>query len=294
MMAEATKIQWSDATFNPWRSCSKLSEGCANCYAERSSHRNERVLGEWGPNGTRPVAAEAQWREVFAWNERAAAEGVRRRVFCASIADVFEGPETMPGTAVSAINLTRARLFDTIARTPWLDWLLLTKRTDGIKARISEVTDYEHYRLGAAMARRWLDGDFPPNVWLGASVENQRRRYRILELCAVPARVRFLSVEPILEAIDLELDRFCGMVDWVIVGGESGAAAKVRTFDLAWAEQVIAECRAARVPVFVKQFGSRTEAEGIALKLIDRKGGDWEEWPLNLRVRQMPGHYLKP
>lgn len=304
-MAEFTKIQWADRTFNPWRGCSKYSKGCKFCYAERDSNRNPAVLGVWGPDGTREVAAEAQWNGVRRWQEVAEHDGVTFRVFCASIADVFEGPDTLPRGYVLAVANARAKLFELIATTPNLTWMLLTKRSDGIKSRIREVAMEHGYRRGAEMARRWIEDKDPPrNVWLGVSVEDQETSGRMLDLVNVPAAVRFLSIEPLLGPIHLGLDgtlpaavtgtacvRIHERIHWVIVGGESGAQRKARPFDLAWAESIVAECQDMRVPVFVKQFGRNPEAEGMRLRLIDDKGGDMQEWPENLRVRQLPDYY---
>lgn len=168
-MAETTKIQWTDHTFNPWRGCTKVHAGCAHCYAERESKRNPGVLGVWGDMGTRVVAAEKTWGDPLKWNKAAEAAGERRRVFCASLADVFEdwgdghvsGPdgrvwvkpyldsesqpenwqledeETMrrdsQGWRFVTLHDVRARLFALIDATPWLDWQLLTKRPENVR-----------------------------------------------------------------------------------------------------------------------------------------------------------------
>lgn len=132
-MAENSKIEWTTHTFNPWRGCTKVSEGCRNCYAETMSGRNPKVLGVWGPSGTRVVASEAMWREPLKWNADAAKRGVHARVFCASLADVFEGPETMPADAWPKVRAARVRLFHLMNATPHLDWLLLTKRPENVR-----------------------------------------------------------------------------------------------------------------------------------------------------------------
>ncbi len=215
-MGTTTRIAWTDHTFNPWRGCVAVSPGCAHCYAETLSKRNPRTLGVWGRAGvgTRVVAAEAYWREPLRWNAAAAAAGVRRRVFCASLADVFEdwqgrlvsprggermrGPAGQTTVAISAgranggwraetLDDVRRRLFVLIAETPWLDWQLLTKRPENI--------------------RRMLEGHVVatlPNLWIGTTVEDQARAdARIPHLLAAPAAVRFLSLEPLLERVDL-------------------------------------------------------------------------------------------
>lgn len=271
-MAADSKISWTHATFNPWRGCTKVSEGCERCYAERMSGRNHAVLGTWGLDGTRVVAAEAQWREPERWNREAAAAGERRRVFCASLADVFEGPETMPEAAREPVRAARVRLFHLIHRTPNLDWLLLTKRPENVR------------RFCDQPGRSWSEYT-PGNVWVGASAENQERlEERAPHLLAVPARVRFLSCEPLLGPLDLRPFVGPGHVNWVIVGGESGPGA--RAFDPDWARIIIDQCRDAGVPAFVKQLGENvTDRPGLRLR---NKGGDWDDLPPDLRVREFP------
>lgn len=235
-MAETTKIEWADSTLNPWRGCTKISPGCAHCYAETMSRRNPGVLGIWGDSGTRVVASENIWREAVRWNneavnaiyempleDRQAGKHVplRPRVFCASLADVFEDrPELIE---------PRQRLFDLIDSTPYLDWLLLTKRpqnigrltpeNEGIEEIDGELIhchvrgrDCEGSEGDCCWGSGWLpmhefpvpSRQFRPNVWLGVSVENQEYAdRRIPELLKIPAAVRFLSVEPLLGPIDL-------------------------------------------------------------------------------------------
>lgn len=158
-MAENSKIEWCHHTHNPWRGCTRVSQECAKCYAETLSHRNPGTLGVWGPNGTRVFAAEATWREPLKWDRKAKDAGERHRVFCASLADVFEdwgGSVTgsngnrlwwchgslsnspLPSVGMekgcrwATLDDVRSRLFDLIDETPNLDWLLLTKRPENI------------------------------------------------------------------------------------------------------------------------------------------------------------------
>lgn len=301
-----TKIQWTSTvhpdgtitpgySFNPWRGCTKVSEGCANCYAETMSGRNPRVLGEWGPDGTRVVAAEAQWRLPVKWDAEARKDGRRRRVFCASLADVFEGPETMPAhtdygsagpdtTAVPRlvhddVAAARERLFQLIDATPMLDWLLLTKRPQNV---VPLYGTWLHFTR-ALQHRRPL---WPDNLWVGTSVENQARaEERLPALCAIPAKVRFVSFEPLLESVDPRpWLGGPGGVHWAIVGGESGPHA--RPFDPDWARYLLDMCHDDGVAFFMKQLGENVPG-GPALKLRN-KGGDLDDIPPELRVREFP------
>lgn len=246
-MGDTTKIEWCDHTFNPWRGCARVSPGCRNCYAETFAKRNPDVLGEWGAAGTRVVASELMWQSPVRWNRAAERAGVRRRVFSASLADVFEPRADLAEP--------RGRLIRLIEDTPWLDWLLLTKRPE----------------QAAGMLHRWLTSTIgpdcgryrwsgPSNVWLGVSVEDQARAdERIPYLADIPAPVRFLSCEPLLDRV--ELGQHVDTVDWVIIGGESGPGH--RWMKYGWAGDLAAECVAADVPVFFKQMsGHRQGARG--------------------------------
>lgn len=272
---ENTKIAWANHTFNHIRGCTKISEGCANCYAERDSHRNPGVLGVWGPDGTREVAAEAQWRNPLKWNRAAEAAGARARVFCASLADVFEGPETF-NAANNDVHNARERLFRLIDDTPHLDWLLLTKRPQHVLALYN---DYLHWDRG---------DEWPKNLWIGMTIENSKR---MEERAKYAKRIReagcpvvFASCEPLLEGIDLRpwLDRDRG-INWVIAGGESGAANKIRPLDPLWARMLRDQCGDAGVPYFFKQLGN-----GVVGLTYKGKGEDWNDVPEDLRVREFP------
>jgi protein gp37 len=292
-MAEFSKIQWTSATFNPWRGCTKVSEGCLNCYAEQMSGRNPAVLGEWGPEGTRVVAAESYWRGPVAWNRDARKAGERRRVFCASLADVFEGPETMPtddGTYSGDVHdfipslgndhiaEARNRLFTLIDGTPHLDWLLLTKRPQNVGPLYGSWLHWTATQVTRAT-------DYPPNVWLGASTENQKRfDERAPHVARFGSRVRFLSAEPLLGPIDMRKWLDPGAVNWVIVGGESGPGA--RPFNPDWARVLRDQCADAGVPFFFKQLGEVNTDRTVRLgkKLL----GVLDEIPADLRVREFP------
>lgn len=253
-MSKNSKIEWTDHTFNSWEGCQKVGPGCDHCYAET---RNSRFGGgtavNWGPGAPRRRTSQANWRKPIAWNqahaEFFAAHGRRQRVFCASLADVFD----------NAVDPTwRRDLFDLIELTPNLDWLLLTKRIGNVFEMVSK-----------AKVHDWLAGQ--RNVWLGATICNQAEADRdIPKLLAVPARRRFLSMEPLLGAVDLKLmarsfgfpkhitrdGRALGMpqgLHWVIVGGESGPGARPMHPD--WARDLRDQCEAAGVPYLFKQWG---------------------------------------
>jgi protein gp37 len=316
-MGADSAIQWTHHTFNPWRGCTHVSPGCENCYAEALSKRNPAQLGTWGAGGERGIASESYWRQPERWNraaERAyrdacrcmtsdmrlhsygcpAARWERPRVFCASLADVFEDREDLVEP--------RRRLMALIATTPALDWLLLTKRPENAEWMLGPGMD-------EAMAAVTGTTTWPlPNVWLGTTVEDQRRAdERIPILLDTPAAVRFLSYEPLLGPVDVARwtislgegpgYRMLGYapeprIDWLIVGGESGPRA--RPMDLAWARSLVEQGRTAGVPVFVKQLGRRpheqilNSALGSKIRLIHSHGGDPDEWPEDLRVREVP------
>lgn len=260
-MGEITKIAWTDHTFNPWIGCQRVSPGCEHCYAEEQAAFRTSWGVKWGPQGNRKVTSDANWHLPKRWNAMAIHEGIRRRVFCASLADVFEDR--------AELVRPRVRLHDLIIGTPGLDWLLLTKRPQNVRAM-------------------W-PGTFPmpTNVWLGTTAEDQQRATeRVRAIFDIPATVRFLSVEPMLGPITFTGGTLGGVIDWVICGGESGSQA--RSFDYAWARDLRDQCKAAGVPYFFKQAGSRPMAAGNLLKLGDRKGGSLDEIPNDLRIREFP------
>ena len=271
-MGQSTKIEWCDHTFSPWRGCSRVSEGCRFCYAEKWAKRNPAVFGKWGDKGTRVIASESTWKEPIRWDRAAEKAGERRRVFCASMADVFEDrPELI---------MPRTRLFRLIAGTTNLDWLLLTKRPENVL----DMTFYawrvqQNYGDGPCWQWQW-----PLNVWLGVSVENQATAdERIPILLNTPPAVRFISAEPLLEAIDLRLSH---EIDLVIIGGESGQHARPCRDE--WILSLVEQCQAIGVACFVKQFGANVIVMNDRIRLKDRKGGDMAEWPAWARVRELP------
>jgi protein gp37 len=242
-MSANSKIEWCDHTFNPWIGCTKVSPGCANCYAEGESKR--RGWAQWGRGQPRHHTSETYWKQPIQWNRRASLSGVRERVFCASLADVFD-PEVP--------DEWRFALFRTIIETPHLDWLLLTKRPE-------IAHDFYHNKIG--LRDETIREKFLPNVWLGVSVEDQTRAdERIPVLLEIPAVVHFLSCEPLLGPVDLAAWFCCNgktgpcsrhRPDWIICGGESGHGARPMHPD--WALSLRKQCAAAGVPFFFKQWG---------------------------------------
>jgi protein gp37 len=335
-MPENTKIQWAHHSWSPWRGCTKVSEGCANCYAAAGSKRNPKTLGIWGPDGTRVVAAEDSWEQVRRWDRKAKEAGERHRVF-PSLCDPFENwdgrmhhsngdalavyrptngvlnvrpyaDDAGPNCRWATMSDVRASFFRLIDETPNLDWLLLTKRPENI-ARMMPPCE------GTVNA----DFNYHPrcmkNVWLGTSCENQEQaRKRLSELLKVPAAVHWVSAEPLLEDVDFsswllsDYDRYCidnrfgvpanasrAKINWLVVGGESGHGARACAVD--WIYSIIGQCKAVGVPIFVKQIGSKPVAifdgpSGPHLRpcrrLMDSKGGDWDEWSEDLRIREFP------
>jgi protein gp37 len=298
-MSANTKIEWADHTFNPWIGCTKVSPGCDNCYAKADfDDRKHRVI--WGPGQAR--SRTKTWGDPVKWNAQHAAffaeHGRRQRVFCASLADVFDN-EVDPAW--------REDLFELIGLTPHLDWLLLTKRI-GNAHRMIDITMDAIDRARLHGATELVRGPWPwPNVWLGATIVNQEEADRdIPKLLDVPAAKRFVSMEPLLGPVNLtpinedrETNEFNALkpdtweqaigiwrdtshtwqadfedwygtavdqasgpmhpaIDWVIVGGESGPGA--RPMHPGWARSLRDQCEAAGVPFLFKQWGEWAEA----------------------------------
>lgn len=279
-MSENSAIEWTDHTFNPWEGCQKVGPGCDHCYAET---RNARFAGgtaiNWGPGAPRRRTSVSNWRKPIAWNkahaEFFAAHGRRQRVFCASLADVFD----------NAVDPTwRMDLFSLIAQTPNLDWLILTKRIGNVMPMCS--SDGLMFDM------------ISQRVWLGATIVNQEEAGRdIPKLLRVPAARRFISMEPLLGPISFE-----GMfasenmhdgtnaleeLDWVIVGGESGPGARPMHPD--WAREMRDQCAAAGVPFLFKQWGEWAPGEcaGNTLAMPTAQTADWfvDGW----RFNKIPG-----
>jgi protein gp37 len=324
-MAEATNIEWCDTTWSCWEGCTKVSPGCDHCYAE-SMNAWLRGGKNWGPGAPRRLYSDAHWAKPIRWNgalfyacaacgwrgdgaaaRKLAGDGegcpvcgdtlsyARRSVF-PSVCDPFdnEAPDT-----------ERERFWNLIEETPNLDWLLLTKRIGNARRMLP--------------AEWLLPGCWPKHVRVGATIVNQAEADRdVLKLLQLYCP-NFLSLEPMLEAVDLHLPFFseAGMrsvplVNWVIVGGESGRGA--RDFQVEWARDIVRQCRDAGVPVLVKQLGAAPAWQGMSsseehwpaatrqsdtgrgffrIHLSDKKGGDILEWPADLRVREFPTHHIE-
>ncbi len=280
-MAENSHIAWTDSTFNPMIGCTKVSPGCKYCYAEElMDKRYQKVV--WGPKGERSKTSESYWKKPLQWNSdfwlgcelcglRGSArdvtwhvetgcsgtlEVVQRMVFCASLSDIFEKhPAWVP---------VRKELFSLIDRTPNLVWQLLTKRADQMLPLGSEAVGMDF--------NDWLSKH--KNVWMGVSVENQKYYdERVPELLNVNASIRWLSVEPQIG----EVRQKSGIIDWVVVGGESGKAH--RPFDVAWARSLRDECNENGSAFFMKQIGGYPDKLD---KMVD--------FPVDLRIRNFPAH----
>lgn len=290
---ENTKIQWATHTFNPWEGCTKVSPGCANCYAEARNHRFG--ADNWGKGKPRRRTSKANWSKPHRWNnEDPYTAQYRARVFCASLADWLDDEVPIAWLA---------DLLKLIHDTPNLDWLLLTKRPENWRSRVEAAGD-SHFDHGDRNVTGWLQdwwkcGFAPPNVWIGTSVEDQiRANQRRESFGLIPARVHFVSYEPALGPVDWRGWEFA---DQIICGGESGKNS--RPCDIRWFRDTRDWCRKNGVKVFVKQLGSLPFCDGNPIftrhtfgpvvqkthrPKIDKKGGDMDEWPEDLRVREFP------
>lgn len=244
-MGQHSAIEWTDHTFNPWWGCTKVSPGCTNCYAESWAKRYGHDI--WGNEKPRRFFGENHWKQPIHWNKKAVAENKRARVFCASMADVFEKN--------SLLEKERDKLWDLIENTPMLDWLLLTKRPENM----AELAPWKN---------QW-----PNNVWAMVTVENQElANKRMSYLVNTPATIRGLSVEPMLGPVDLS--KWINEIQWVIVGGESGA--KSRPMNPDWVRIIRDQCLTSNVAFFFKQWGnwvpSSEEDQTISLEIKSRNG----------------------
>jgi protein gp37 len=262
-MGENTNIEWAHHTFNPWIGCTKVGPGCDHCYAESYAKRTGQPE-LW--QGKRRMTKT--WGEPLKWSEEAGRLGIRYRVFCASLADVFDNEVPQEW---------RDALWELIERTPHLDWLLLTKRVGNVNSMIPD---------------RWKVL-VPPNVWIGATMVNQEEFDRDMhKLAAIKAYIRFISFEPLLGEVDIFTQtELLHHVDWGIIGGESGAGA--RSFVLGHGKRLVRDFNVAGIKPFVKQVGSRpVNREGVRCPNVKHyKGNDMSEWPEELRVREFPAGF---
>lgn len=238
-MASKSAIEWTDATWNPWHGCHKISPGCKFCYMFRDKAR-------YGQDPNVVSRSKTTFNDPLTWKEP-------RKIFTCSWSDwLIEEADPWRGDA-----------YDVIRQSPRHTYQILTKRIERAAGRVP---------------------DPPlPNVWLGVSVESREYLPRIDVLRETPAALRFLSLEPLLQ--DLGTLDLTG-IGWVIVGGESGPGA--RPFNTDWARAIVAQCKAAGVACFVKQFGAHVIQDGERRIKKDKKGGDMHEWPHDLRVRDLP------
>jgi protein gp37 len=287
-MGEFSKIAWTDHSFNGWWICTEVSKeehgggGCDQCYAREFA---ARFGYGWGPGVPRRFFGDKHWNEPRKWNKRAAQTGVKEKVFAFSMADWADN---------EVAQEHRERFFNLVEETPNLIWQMLTKRIGNAKDMLPE---------------RWMKNGLPDNVWFGITVVNQPEADRdIPKLLQIPARIRWLSIEPQLGPVSLKaipipgsplrttmnvLRRpsvFAPHIHWAVIGGESGNRA--REFRYEWALSLIKQCRDAGVAPFMKQAGSN--AIGLDNQPVDLKsykGDDPEEWPGELRVREFPAYY---
>lgn len=240
-MAENSGIAWTHHTYNPWRGCQKVSPACDDCYAEDLC--SFRKLAEWGPHADRVRAKPDTLRKPLNWNQGLQGlAGARQRVFCASLADVLDNHRSIEAQ-------WRASLYAMIEATERLDWLLLTKRPQNAP------------KLFPA---DWMSKGLPSNVWMGVTAENQQEYDRRKpHLLAIPARVRFLSMEPLFGRV--VLGDLTG-VHWIIVGGFCGSAWREKAMDLDHARYVRDQCAEQGIAFFFKQHSGGNQ------QAIKRKG----------------------
>ncbi len=256
-MGDRTGVSWADKTFNGWKGCARVSAACLLCYAERGTSRWGMDL--WGATKPRQIVSEATWRNPYRWQREAERLDRTYRVFGFSWADVFEDRDE--------VIEARKRFLGIAEDTPRLIWMLLTKRIENVPAMVP-----------------WGNSGWPPNVWIGTTVEQQRfAEQRLHHLVRIPAAVRFVSFEPLLGPIDLEpwLGRVPGGqergIDWIISGGESGPLAKVRPTHPSWFRSLRDQALAYQVPLHHKQNGQfampdDVDATGLDVAALNRKG----------------------
>jgi protein gp37 len=295
-MGDRSSIEWTQSTWNPVTGCSKVSPGCAHCYAETISLRFGRSVGPWTPaNAAENVVLHPdRLGQPLRWRRP-------RMVFVNSMSDLFH--EQIPDEYI-------ARVFTVMAQAEQHTFQILTKRPERMREIVGRLgwSGYQHPD-GPKNRPIWyarlndeiVDADPLPNVWLGVSIENRRFVDRADVLRATPAAVRFISAEPLLGPLiyddpdvgcfwadsetwaDPRPELVLDDIDWLIIGGESGHGA--RALDIEWAYRLLDRCQFTGTAPFVKQLGARWARDNGA---TSRKGGDPAEWPEDLRVREMP------
>ena len=238
-MADSTKIEWTDATWNPVTGCSKVTAGCDSCYAERFSERFRGVAGHPFESGFDLTARPSRLKQPLQWRHP-------RRIFVNSMSDLFH--KELPVTFIDSV-------FDTMEEATWHTYQVLTKRS-------SLMVRY--------LRRRYGKGCAPMQIWLGVSIEDQQNTVRLKHLKAAHASVKFVSFEPLLASVGpIDLNG----IDWVIVGGESGP--KSRPMAEQWATDIRNQCERDKVAFFFKQWGGfRPKSGGRLLH-----GREWDEFP---------------
>lgn len=266
-MTYRSKIEWTDHTFNPWWGCTKVSPACDHCYAEAFSHRLGMKI--WNAQKNRHFLSDNYWKQPLKWNAKAAAKGERARVFCASMSDVFEYKK--------GLTSLRDRLWSLIENTPSLIWLLLTKRPHLVNRMVP-----------------WSD-DWPSNVWIGTTVEDQKwLQKRLPHMEKIPTTNRFLSCEPLLGSIDLGSWLACDIIRWVIAGGESGSCA--RPSDPQWFYSLRDQCQQYQIPFHFKQWGNWAPIKSVKERvpratLNENFSTSMGKFPKKIAGRSLEGRY---
>lgn len=247
-----TKIQWTDATWNPWHGCKKVSAGCKYCYMFRDKER-------YGQEPTTVLKSKTMFKVPLKWKEP-------KLVFTCSWSDWF----------IKEADEWRSEAWEIIKNTPHHTYQILTKRPERILEHLPD---------------DWGDGY--DNVWLGVSVESDKEKHRINTLADIPAKVRFISAEPLIDNLDLTNEKSIlgEKYHWIIIGGESGneiGKYKYRSAKLEWFEKLVQIGKQTNTKVFVKQLGTYLSKE---MGLKDRHGGNIEEFPESLQIREFPNNY---
>ena len=251
-----SKIEWTEATWNPLRGCARVSEGCRFCYAERVADRFSGEGQAYEGLTTRGKDGQPRWnneimlvphmlKKPLSWKQP-------RRIFVNSMSDLFH--EKVPFDYIQQV-------FDVMRQASWHEFQILTKRAERLAELAPQI-------------------DWSPNVWMGVSIEDSRVIDRADALREVPATIRFLSLEPLIGSIpNLNLKG----LDWAIIGGESGNEARI--MEPEWAIDLLNQCRSANVPCFIKQMGTQwAKRQGSK----SWKGDDFSEFPEALQVREYP------